>query len=305
MLIHWPGKDKATRQAQWRALEAWARRGKARAIGISHYCKYHLQEVLEIATLPVALNQNQVRGRCAVRWSRALSAPTACWLLGPRAHYKRLSLCSLGARACLCMCSNACAVPCGHGRRHAATPARQGVHGRARRPLHGLQQPVRPVRPARQYCAHHGRARHVDWRGAQYERRTGEPAVGGAAGHPRHPQVGQPGAPEEQPRPLQLRAERHRDGKAQRSDDARGDWHARPPRRCAGLRRGGGAAHERGGRRRGVGSRVTVRMKCTRDLCTQVEFQLFAIYGFRHPAGLARDSGSQKVQHVFDGFKYN
>ena len=59
MLIHWPGKDKATRQAQWLALETWARQGKARAIGISHYCKYHLQEVLEVATLPIALNQNQ------------------------------------------------------------------------------------------------------------------------------------------------------------------------------------------------------------------------------------------------------
>ena len=59
MLIHWPGKDKATRQAQWLALEAWARQGKARAVGVSHYCKYHLQEVLEVATLPVALNQNQ------------------------------------------------------------------------------------------------------------------------------------------------------------------------------------------------------------------------------------------------------
>jgi len=59
MLIHWPGKDKASRKAQWLALEAWAKQGKARAIGISHFCKIHLQEVLEIATLPVALNQNQ------------------------------------------------------------------------------------------------------------------------------------------------------------------------------------------------------------------------------------------------------
>ena len=59
MLIHWPGKDKASRKAQWLALEVWARQGKARAIGISHFCKIHLQEVLEIATLPVALNQNQ------------------------------------------------------------------------------------------------------------------------------------------------------------------------------------------------------------------------------------------------------
>ena len=59
MLLHWPAKDKAGRQAQWLALEAWAKQGKARAIGVSHYCKYHLEDVLAVATLPVALNQNQ------------------------------------------------------------------------------------------------------------------------------------------------------------------------------------------------------------------------------------------------------
>jgi diketogulonate reductase-like aldo/keto reductase len=59
MLLHWAAKTKAARQAQWLALEAWAKQGKARAIGLSHYCKYQTQDVLEVATLPVALNQNQ------------------------------------------------------------------------------------------------------------------------------------------------------------------------------------------------------------------------------------------------------
>ena len=60
MLIHWPGNvTKAGRQTQWRAMEQWARSGKARAIGVSHYCKSHVSEVLEINTVPIALNQNQ------------------------------------------------------------------------------------------------------------------------------------------------------------------------------------------------------------------------------------------------------
>merc|ERR1712187_756344 len=33
--------------------------GKARAIGVSHYCKVHLEAVQKVATLPVAVNQNQ------------------------------------------------------------------------------------------------------------------------------------------------------------------------------------------------------------------------------------------------------
>ena len=59
MLLHWPGNGAASRQEQWRALEAFAKQGKARAIGISHYCKRHLDDILAIATLPVALNQVQ------------------------------------------------------------------------------------------------------------------------------------------------------------------------------------------------------------------------------------------------------
>jgi len=59
MLIHWPGVTKQARQTQWLALESWAKAGKARAIGISHYCKTHVEEVLEVATLPISLNQNQ------------------------------------------------------------------------------------------------------------------------------------------------------------------------------------------------------------------------------------------------------
>ena len=62
MLVHFPATwggegGKAARQAEWAALEAFVRAGKARAIGVSHYCRRHLEEVLQIATLKPAINQ--------------------------------------------------------------------------------------------------------------------------------------------------------------------------------------------------------------------------------------------------------
>ena len=59
MLLHWPASGAKSRQEQWLALETWAKQGKARAIGISHYCRHHLDDILAVATLPVALNQVQ------------------------------------------------------------------------------------------------------------------------------------------------------------------------------------------------------------------------------------------------------
>ena len=61
MLIHWPGKTttKHGRQTQWLALESWAKAGHARAIGISHHCRTHVEEILEVATMPIALTQEQ------------------------------------------------------------------------------------------------------------------------------------------------------------------------------------------------------------------------------------------------------
>lgn len=59
MLIHWAADTLPEVQEQWLAMEAWAKAGKARAIGVSHFCKVHLEAVLKVATLPVAVNQNQ------------------------------------------------------------------------------------------------------------------------------------------------------------------------------------------------------------------------------------------------------
>lgn len=64
MLVHfpatWGGKGgKAMRQAEWGGLEAFVKAGKAKAIGVSHYCKKHIDDVLEIATVPISVNQVQ------------------------------------------------------------------------------------------------------------------------------------------------------------------------------------------------------------------------------------------------------
>ena len=47
------------RQSTWRAMEAFVKAGKAKAIGVSHYCKSHVQDILEIATIKPAVNQVQ------------------------------------------------------------------------------------------------------------------------------------------------------------------------------------------------------------------------------------------------------
>ena len=50
---------KASRQTMWKVMEKFVQAGKARAIGVSHYCQRHLQDVMEIATIPIAVNQVQ------------------------------------------------------------------------------------------------------------------------------------------------------------------------------------------------------------------------------------------------------
>jgi len=65
LLVHFPcdfdakSCNKAERQATWRALERLHKDGKARAIGVSHYCQQHIQDVLDIATVPIAINQQE------------------------------------------------------------------------------------------------------------------------------------------------------------------------------------------------------------------------------------------------------
>eukprot|EP01051_Picozoa_sp_SAG22_P005259 SAG22_NODE_306_length_12671_cov_14.743239_11_plen_224_part_00 len=64
MLVHfpatWGGKGgKAARQGQWKAMEDFQKSGKTRAIGISHYCEQHIADILEVATIPPAINQVQ------------------------------------------------------------------------------------------------------------------------------------------------------------------------------------------------------------------------------------------------------
>ena len=50
---------KAARQATWRGLEALYKSGKARAIGVAHYCQQHLEDILEIATVDIAVDREE------------------------------------------------------------------------------------------------------------------------------------------------------------------------------------------------------------------------------------------------------
>lgn len=51
--------SKVARQNTWKGLEAMYKAGKARAIGVSHYCQKHIEDVLEIATVPIAVDQEE------------------------------------------------------------------------------------------------------------------------------------------------------------------------------------------------------------------------------------------------------
>jgi hypothetical protein len=45
------GEEDTPFEAEWKALEAFAKAGKAKSIGVSHYCRKHLDDILEIATI--------------------------------------------------------------------------------------------------------------------------------------------------------------------------------------------------------------------------------------------------------------
>lgn len=62
VLTHYPADwnrngGKALRQEGWKALEDFKKAGKARSIGVSHFCRHHLDDILEINTTAIAVNQ--------------------------------------------------------------------------------------------------------------------------------------------------------------------------------------------------------------------------------------------------------
>lgn len=79
MLTHYPAAwsgvgGKALRQAEWKALEAFYKAGKARAIGVSHYCENHIADIMEIATVQPAVNQVQYHVGMAPAATHGLNA---------------------------------------------------------------------------------------------------------------------------------------------------------------------------------------------------------------------------------------
>jgi diketogulonate reductase-like aldo/keto reductase len=54
-LIHWPVED--LRKESWRALEKLLKEGRCRAVGVSNYMTWHLEELLEGSSTVPAVNQ--------------------------------------------------------------------------------------------------------------------------------------------------------------------------------------------------------------------------------------------------------
>jgi diketogulonate reductase-like aldo/keto reductase len=63
LMVHFPADwdvthaSKHERQQQWLALEELYYTGRARSIGISHYCTRHIEDIMEIATITPSINQ--------------------------------------------------------------------------------------------------------------------------------------------------------------------------------------------------------------------------------------------------------
>jgi len=64
LLIHFPTTMTASpvgnatmRQAQWRAMELLQLTGKTRAVGVSHFCRRQMQDILDVALIKPAVNQ--------------------------------------------------------------------------------------------------------------------------------------------------------------------------------------------------------------------------------------------------------
>jgi len=63
LLVHYPASwagagGRAARQAEWQVMEGFVKAGKVRALGVSHYCKRHVQDIQAIPNVvPIAVNQ--------------------------------------------------------------------------------------------------------------------------------------------------------------------------------------------------------------------------------------------------------
>jgi diketogulonate reductase-like aldo/keto reductase len=56
-LVHWPSRDRTTREATWKAMEDILASGKAKAIGVSNYPVELLEETREYAAIMPAVDQ--------------------------------------------------------------------------------------------------------------------------------------------------------------------------------------------------------------------------------------------------------
>jgi|EP00937_MAST-01D_sp_MAST-1D-sp2_P003332 diketogulonate reductase-like aldo/keto reductase len=97
LLVHFPATwggvgGKALRQEEWKAMEAFVKNGQAKAIGVSHYCQRHVEDILEINTVPIAVNQVQYHvGMGAPSTSSANATDGLDYMLKQKITYESFS----------------------------------------------------------------------------------------------------------------------------------------------------------------------------------------------------------------------
>lgn len=98
-LVHWPVEGK--RRETWRAMETLLRGARCRAIGVSNFMPRHLDELLETAVVPPAVNQFEIHPFLQQREvvERCRAANIAVTAYSPLTKSQHLSDGKLGAIA--------------------------------------------------------------------------------------------------------------------------------------------------------------------------------------------------------------
>jgi len=86
-----PVGSTAARQEQWRALEDLVLAGKARAIGVSHYCQRHMMDILTMENLRIRPAINQVEFHVGMGSASPLADDYRHWLATKNITYQSFS----------------------------------------------------------------------------------------------------------------------------------------------------------------------------------------------------------------------
>jgi diketogulonate reductase-like aldo/keto reductase len=86
-----PVGSTAARQEQWRALEDLVLAGKAKAIGVSHYCQRHMMDILNMPNLRIRPAINQVEFHVGMGMAGPEATDYRSWLATQNITYQSFS----------------------------------------------------------------------------------------------------------------------------------------------------------------------------------------------------------------------